>query len=308
MKVTNTKSKSLLRKKFSLVPSPRKPDWIKIKHSNTNTDYTKTVIHNLHLTTVCEEALCPNLNECWSMKHATFMILGDVCTRSCSFCNIKTGRTSPIDNFEPFRIASAVRALNLNHVVITSVDRDDLDDGGANQFFKTVIQIKSLSPRSTIEILTPDFRNKNNALKIISNCPVDVFNHNLETVSKLYKEVRPGADYFHSLSLLKKIKDHKPNVFTKSGIMIGLGESTIQIESLMNDLRNADVDFITIGQYLRPTMDHHPVVRYHDINYFNFLKDMALDKKFKLVASSPFTRSSFHADEDFKLLKTRSVM
>ena len=231
------------------------------------------------------------------------MIMGDTCTRSCSFCNIKTGKPNKLDVFEPIRIANSVRKLNLKHVVITSVDRDDLKDGGANHFLNTINQIKINCPDTTIEVLTPDFKNKKNAIKILSNCSIDVFNHNLETVRSLYKIVRPGADYEHSLKLLKKIKELNPRIYTKSGIMVGLGEDFNQVTNLMDDLIDHNVDFITIGQYLRPTKDHHPVIEYHSPEYFLRLYDEAMKKGFKIASSSPFTRSSFHAEDDFNKLK-----
>ena len=253
--------------------------------------------------TVCEEAMCPNLSDCWSKNHATFMILGDICTRSCSFCNISTGRPASVDSFEPYRIANSVQELKLNHVVITSVDRDDLYDGGVTQFVNTISQIKKRSPKTSIEILTPDFKNKQNAIYKLSECNIDVFNHNLETVKRLYKDIRPGANYKHSLDLLKKIKKLKPAVFTKSGIMIGLGETYDEILELMGDLIKYQVDFLTIGQYMRPTKFHHPVIEYHHPEYFAKLYEEAIKIGFKIVSSSPFTRSSFHAEKDFTRLK-----
>ena len=300
-------SKTLLRKKFSAINSPNKPKWIKVK---INTDKLKKVKNTLlsnRVVTVCEEAMCPNINDCWAKSHATFMILGDVCTRSCSFCNISTGKPKIVDVFEPIRVANSVQSLNLSHVVITSVDRDDLNDGGANHFSNTINQIKSQSPDTTIEVLVPDFRNKKNAIQTLSKCKIDVFNHNLETVRSLYKNVRPGADYNHSLKILEKIKNLNPEVFTKSGIMIGLGENFSQIMSLMDDLRQHDVDFITIGQYLRPTKNHHPVIEYHDPEYFIKLYDEAMNRGFKMASSSPFTRSSFHAEDDFKKLQKTKI-
>ena len=234
------------------------------------------------------------------------MILGDTCTRSCSFCNIKTGKPNTLDPFEPFRVANAVKKLSLNHVVITSVDRDDLSDGGADHFVKTINAIKNKSPHTTIEILTPDFRKKHECIKHIAQADIDIFNHNLETVKSLYTKVRPGAEYEHSLKILSDIKNHKKNLITKSGIMIGLGEKLDEVISLMDDLRSANVDFITIGQYLRPTINHHPVIEYHTPDYFDNLSRIASNKGFKMVASSPFTRSSYHADEDFEKLKYQS--
>lgn len=299
----NKLSKSLLRKRFSTVNSPPKPKWIKVKVQSDKIGNVKNTLRSNRVVTVCEEAICPNMSECWAKSHATFMILGDTCTRSCSFCNISTGKPSPIDVFEPIRVANSVKKLNLSHVVITSVDRDDLKDGGAMHFINTINQIKLKCPNTTIEILTPDFRNKKDAIELFAECPIDVFNHNLETVKPLYRNVRPGADYEHSLKILKNIKTLNAKLFTKSGIMIGLGENFSQVTKLMDDLRNHNVDFITIGQYLRPTKNHHPVVKYHSPDYFDKLYNEAINRGFKIVSSSPFTRSSFHAEEDFKRLK-----
>ena len=304
MQETRLISKSLLRKNFSSIPSPSKPKWLKIKLPSEKTLDTKKIIKDQNLVTVCEEALCPNLSECWSKKHATFMILGDVCTRSCSFCNIQTGKPKIVDKTEPARVANAVKALNLNHVVITSVDRDDLNDGGAIHFYKTIQMIKKLSPKVSIEILTPDFRNKKNYLETISKCDISVFNHNLETVASLYKKVRPGANYFHSLSLLESIKKLKPNILTKSGIMLGLGENTDEIIELFKDLRSVHVDFITIGQYLRPSLKHFPVINYHDQSYFNSLKEIAINMNFKAVSSFPFARSSYKSENEYEVIKS----
>jgi lipoic acid synthetase len=298
-------SKSLLKKKFSSIKSPQKPEWIKVKYPNKNILSTKSTIDNYNLVTVCEEALCPNIAECWSKKHATFMLLGDVCTRSCSFCNIQTGNPKQIDKLEPVKIAKAVKNLNLNHVVITSVDRDDLSDGGAFHFVNTINLIKTLSPNVTIEILTPDFKNKKNSINIITKADFNVFNHNLETVKDFYKEIRPGANYNYSLSILKSVKDNKPNIFTKSGFMIGLGETLNQINELMDDLLEAKVDFITIGQYLRPSINHYPVIKYHKHNIFNYLKKTAIQKGFKAVSSSPFARSSYKNEEEYRLIDSK---
>ena len=299
-------SKSLIRKNFSPVPSPKKPEWLKIKLPTQNTLKTKEIIKYQNLTTVCEEALCPNLNECWSKRHATFMILGKICTRSCSFCNIQTGKPNNIDEFEPLRIARAVKDLKLKHVVITSVDRDDLPDGGAKHFYKTIEEIKKLSPNVTIEILTPDFKDKKNYLETISQCQINVFNHNLETVEDLYRIIRPGANYLHSLLLLKTIKDIRPNVLTKSGIMIGLGEELIQIRKLFADLRSANVDFLTIGQYLRPSLNHFPVVKYYNEQYFDSLKKIAINMGFKAVTSLPFARSSYRSKDEYRIIKSKN--
>ena len=296
-------SKSLKRKNFSSQESPKKPNWIKIKVESENAVNLRKKLKANRVITVCEEAMCPNLSDCWSKNHATFMILGDICTRSCSFCNIGTGKPTSLDSFEPYRIANSVQELKLNHVVITSVDRDDLYDGGATQFVKTISQIKKRSPKTSIEILTPDFKNKQNAIYMLSECNIDVFNHNLETVKRLYKDIRPGANYKNSLNLLKKIKELKPSVFTKSGIMIGLGETYDEILELMEDLIKYQVDFLTIGQYMRPTKFHHPVIEYHHPEYFAKLHEEAIKIGFKIVSSSPFTRSSFHAEKDFIRLK-----
>jgi lipoic acid synthetase len=297
-------SKSLLRRNYASIPGLHKPEWLKVKISNSNINQlTKDIVSINRLTTVCEEAACPNIHECWSKKHATFMILGDTCTRSCTFCNVKTGMPEDIDIFEPARVANAVLSLKLDHVVITSVDRDDLPDGGALQFAKVINSIKKKSPLTTIEILTPDFYKKSNALDILSTSPFEIFNHNMETVKRLYRDVRPGANFIRSLTLLKKVKVINRKIFTKSGIMIGLGEEYDEILSVMDSLLDNDVDFLTIGQYLRPTKFHHPVIHYHHPDYFKQLEYDAYRKGFKLVSSSPFTRSSFHADNDFKKLK-----
>jgi lipoic acid synthetase len=297
-------SKSLLRRNYASIPGLHKPEWLKVKISNSNINQlTKDIVSINRLTTVCEEAACPNIHECWSKKHATFMILGDTCTRSCTFCNVKTGMPEDIDIFEPARVANAVLSLKLDHVVITSVDRDDLPDGGALQFAKVINSIKKKSPLTTIEILTPDFYKKSNALDILSTSPFEIFNHNMETVKRLYRDVRPGANFIRSLTLLKKVKVINRKIFTKSGIMIGLGEEYDEILSVMDSLLDNDVDFLTIGQYLRPTKFHHPVIHYHHPDYFKQLEYDAYKKGFKLVSSSPFTRSSFHADDDFKKLK-----
>ena len=296
-------SKSLIRKNFSNLESPKKPEWIKVTSFSKNLNLTASIVNDQRLTTVCEEALCPNISECWNKKHATFMILGEVCTRSCSFCNIQTGKPSDVDPFEPLRVAKAVKSLNLKHVVITSVDRDDLHDGGASHFVQTISKIRDLNREVSIEILTPDFKNKINAINKIITCKVDVFNHNLETVKRLYNEVRPGADYNSSLNLLNTFKLNSSNTFTKSGIMIGLGENEDEILGLMDDLIVNGVDFLTIGQYLRPSKNHYPVIEYHHPSYFDHLKEIAIGKGFKIVSSTPFTRSSYHADDDFRDLK-----
>ena len=284
--------------------SPKKPFWLKVKAPQGKIfDQTKGLLDDLNITTVCEEASCPNIGNCWSKKHATMMIMGDICTRACSFCNVATGKPNKLDLSEPIRVAKSVARLNLNHVVITSVDRDDLYDGGADHFVATITDIRKYSPNTSIEILTPDFLKKNGALQKVINAKPDVFNHNLETVPRLYPSVRPGARYFHSLSLLAKVKEVDPNIFTKSGIMVGLGESQNEIYQVMDDMRSADIDFLTIGQYLQPTIKHHKVEKFVHPDEFDKYKKVALSKGFLLVSSSPFTRSSFHASEDFEKLK-----
>ena len=282
----------------------KKPNWIRVK-APISTGYlsTKELITKANLNTVCESASCPNIGECWDKGHATVMILGDVCTRKCGFCNIKSGAPSNIDILEPYRLAKAISQLNLRHVVITSVDRDDLKDGGANQFVKSIYEIKKLSRNITIEVLTPDFQRKEGALAKIVNAKPDVFNHNLETISRLYKNVRRGASYNHSLNLLKKVKKLSSTIFTKSGIMVGLGEKIEEIVTLLKDLRKADVDFVTIGQYMQPSKDHLPVIKYYTIEEFKKIENIAYNMGFLLVSSSPLTRSSYHADDDFHKLK-----
>ena len=284
--------------------SPSKPSWLKVRAPIGKIfDETKGLLDDLGIVTVCEEASCPNIGNCWSKKHATMMIMGDTCTRACSFCNVATGKPKGLDLTEPFRVAQSVAKLNLNHVVITSVDRDDLDDGGAEHFVNTITDIKSLSPNTSIEILTPDFLRKDGALEKVIDAKPDVFNHNLETVPRLYTSVRPGARYFHSLNLLSKVKDIDPKIFTKSGIMVGLGEDKSEVFQVMDDMRSANIDFLTIGQYLQPTIKHHKVDRFVDPSEFALYKKTALSKGFLVVSSSPLTRSSFHASEDFERLK-----
>ena len=284
--------------------SPKKPFWLKVKAPQGKIfDQTKGLLDDLNITTVCEEASCPNIGNCWSKKHATMMIMGDICTRACSFCNVATGKPNKLDLSEPIRVAKSVARLNLNHVVITSVDRDDLHDGGADHFVATITDIRKYSPNTSIEILTPDFLKKDGALEKVINAKPDVFNHNLETVPRLYPSVRPGARYFHSLSLLAKVKEVDPNIFTKSGIMVGLGESQNEIYQVMDDMRSADIDFLTIGQYLQPTIKHHKVEKFVHPDEFDKYTKVALSKGFLLVSSSPFTRSSIHAREDFEKLK-----
>lgn len=281
-----------------------KPDWIRVK-APVHKEYfeTKDVIKGLKLNTVCEEAACPNIGECWSKKHATIMILGSVCTRACAFCNIATGRPDQLDPHEPERVAEALGKLALEHVVITSVDRDDLEDGGANHFAQVIKAIRQTSPNTTIEVLTPDFRRKESAIETVVEARPDVYNHNLETVPRLYQSVRPGARYFHSLKLLSLVKELDPTIFTKSGIMVGLGETAQEVYQVMDDLRSAEVDFMTIGQYLQPTPEHHPVMDYVHPDRFKEMEQMARGKGFLMVSSSPLTRSSYHADEDFKKLR-----
>lgn len=281
-----------------------KPDWIRVK-APVHKQYfeTKDIIKGLQLNTVCEAAACPNIGECWTKKHATIMILGSVCTRACAFCNIATGRPDLLDPHEPERVAEALGKLALDHVVITSVDRDDLDDGGANHFAQVIRAIRQTSPNTTIEILTPDFRRKESAIETVVAARPDVYNHNLETVPRLYQSVRPGARYFHSLKLLSLVKELDPTIFTKSGVMVGLGEDTQEIYQVMDDLRSADVDFMTIGQYLQPTPKHHPVMDYVHPDTFKEMEQMARGKGFLMVSASPLTRSSYHAGDDFKKLR-----
>lgn len=284
--------------------SPKKPDWIRVK-APTSKIYQEThaTARRLKLNTVCEEAACPNIGECWTKKHATFMILGSTCTRACAFCNVKTGRPDLLDPHEPERVAEAVRELGLNHVVITSVDRDDLDDGGAQHFAYVIQHIRDMNPNTTIEVLTPDFLRKEGALEIVIEARPDVFNHNVETVPSLYKRIRPGARYFHSMNLLHRAKELDPTIFTKSGMMVGLGETRAEVEQVMDDMRAADVDFITIGQYLQPTPKHAPVDRFVDPVEFKAYESVARTKGFLMVSATPLTRSSYHADRDFELLK-----
>ena len=285
-------------------PIKKKPSWIRSKLSNSKEFFlTKTIVNQANLVTVCQEANCPNITECWSKRHATFMIMGDTCTRACAFCDVKTGKPENLDPFEPLKIANAVHKLNLRHVVITSVDRDDLSDGGSNHFKETIEITRKKNPETTIEVLTPDFLRKGDAFKKVLEANPDVFNHNIETVPSLYLKVRPGARYFSSLELLKNAKQYNKNVFTKSGLMVGLGEKKEEILQVMDDLRSADVDFITIGQYLQPSKKHHPLERYYHPDEFKELEIIAKSKGFLLVSSSPLTRSSYHADEDFAKLK-----
>ena len=285
-------------------PIKKKPEWIRSKLTNSKEFFlTKTIVNNNNLVTVCQEANCPNITECWSKRHATFMIMGDTCTRACAFCDVKTGVPGKLDQLEPVKIAEAVKKLNLKHVVITSVDRDDLDDGGSEHFFEVINQTRKSNPNTTIEVLTPDFLRKGDAYKKVLDAKPDVFNHNIETVPSLYLKVRPGSRYFASLELLKNAKKVNINIFTKSGIMVGLGETRDEILQVMDDLRAADVDFITIGQYLQPSTKHYPLDRYYTPKEFEDLGTIAKAKGFLLVSSSPLTRSSYHADEDFAKLQ-----
>ena len=285
-------------------PIKKKPEWIRSKLTNSKEFFlTKTIVNNNNLVTVCQEANCPNITECWSKRHATFMIMGDTCTRACAFCDVKTGVPGKLDQLEPVKIAEAVKKLNLKHVVITSVDRDDLDDGGSEHFFEVINQTRKSNPNTTIEVLTPDFLRKGDAYKKVLDAKPDVFNHNIETVPSLYLKVRPGSRYFASLELLKNAKKVNKNIFTKSGIMVGLGETRDEILQVMDDLRAADVDFITIGQYLQPSTKHYPLDRYYTPKEFKDLGTIAKAKGFLLVSSSPLTRSSYHADEDFAKLQ-----
>lgn len=285
-------------------PVLRKPDWIRAR-APVSGGYAAThaILRENRLVTVCEEAGCPNIGECWEKKHATFMIMGDTCTRACAFCNVKTGLPGALDADEPEHVAAATAKLGLSHVVVTSVDRDDLDDGGAAHFARTVAALRARCPATTIEILTPDFLRKEGALEIVVAAKPDVFNHNLETVPSLYLTVRPGARYFHSLRLLQRVKEIDPTMFTKSGIMVGLGEERNEVLQLMDDLRTAQVDFLTIGQYLQPSRKHHPVARFVTPEEFKSLEAVAYAKGFLMVSASPLTRSSHHAGEDFARLQ-----
>ncbi len=285
-------------------PTARKPDWIRVK-APTSPGYqaTRDIVRANRLVTVCEEAACPNIGECWDKAHATFMILGEICTRACSFCNVRTGLPHALDADEPGRVAHAVATMGLHHVVITSVDRDDLADGGAGHFAATIRAIRAAAPQTTIEVLTPDFLRKDGAETQVINAGPDVFNHNLETVPRLYLKIRPGARYFHSLRLLDGVKKHAPTQFTKSGLMVGLGETKEEVMQVMDDMRSANVDFLTIGQYLQPTKKHAPVDRFVAPEEFKAYEAIAYAKGFLMVAASPLTRSSHHAGEDFQKMK-----
>ena len=285
-------------------PVPRKPSWIRVKAPlSVEYEETRALMRRLRLNTVCEEAACPNIGECWKQKHATVMILGSVCTRACTFCNVATGLPDRLDPHEPAHVGEAVAELGLSHIVITSVDRDDLPDGGAAHFAETIRSVRALAPATTIEVLTPDFLRKQGAVETVVSARPDVYNHNLETVPRLYRSVRPGARYFASLQLLAKVKEIDPLLFTKSGLMVGLGETRDEVLQVMDDMRAAEVDFLTIGQYLQPTPKHHPVDRFVPPDEFALLKRMAEGKGFLLVAASPLTRSSYHAGEDFTRLR-----
>ena len=285
-------------------PRERKPPWLRVRVSSSPVyDETRAIVKRHALHTVCEEASCPNVRECWAKRHATMMILGDVCTRTCSFCNVATGRPRPVNAGEPDRLAAAVAELGLQHVVITSVDRDDLPDGGAGHFARCIERLRETTPETTIEVLTPDFLRKSGALETVVAARPDVYNHNVETVPRLYHSVRPAADYRHSIALLGRVRELDPSIFTKSGLMVGLGEQPDEVRGVMDDLRAADVDFLTIGQYLQPTLRHIAVDRYLTPEEFAGFKRAGEAKGFLLVASSPLTRSSHHAGEDFRRLR-----
>jgi lipoyl synthase len=292
------------------LPFARKPEWLRVK-APTSPEYAETrkLMRRLNLNTVCEEAACPNIGECWKQKHATVMILGDVCTRACAFCNVKTGMPKAVDVLEPMHVAEAAGELGLAHIVITSVDRDDLPDGGATQFVKVIEALRQHAPKTTIEILTPDFRNKAvEAVKRIVDARPDVYNHNLETVPRLYPTIRPGARYYHSLRLLETVKSIDATIFTKSGLMMGLGEERLEVHQVMDDMRSADVDFLTIGQYLQPTPKHAKVDRFVTPDEFRAYGTMAKAKGFLLAAASPLTRSSYHAGDDFAKLQAARIL
>jgi len=289
-------------------PLKKKPNWIRSKILNSKEFFlTKSIVNQHQLITVCREANCPNITECWSKRHATFLIMGKICTRACAFCDVITGKPKSLNPLEPLKIASAVKKLNLKHAVITSVDRDDLIDGGASHFYNVITETKKQNPKTTIEVLTPDFLRKGNSYKKVIEAKPDVFNHNIETVPGLYRQVRPGSRYFASVELLKNAKKIDKNIFTKSGLMVGLGENKDEIIQVMDDLRSAEVDFLTIGQYLQPSIKHHPLDRYYSPDEFDELKTIAVSKGFLLVSSSPLTRSSYHADEDFVELKKNRI-
>lgn len=285
-------------------PIQRKPEWIRVKApGSVQYRETKAIVREKGLHTVCEEAACPNIGECWEKRHATMMIMGGVCTRACAFCNVATGKPGALDTDEPRRVGEAVAEMGLRHVVITSVDRDDLDDGGAAHFVAVIEAIRAVRPEATIEILTPDFRGKKGAVDVVADARPDVFNHNLETVPRLYLSIRPGSRYYVSLRLLERVKERHGQAFTKSGLMVGLGETREEVMQVMDDLRSAGVDFLTIGQYLQPTRRHAPVDRFWTPDEFKALEDIARAKGFLMVSATPLTRSSYHADEDFDRLR-----
>lgn len=285
-----------------------KPSWLRVKApSGSIFQKTRKIVKEKSLNTVCESAACPNIAECWNKKHATFIILGNICTRACKFCNITTGIPNTVDPNEPKKIAASVTELDLKHVVITSVDRDDLCDGGAQHFAQCILEIKKSNPNVSVEALTPDFLKKGDIYKMILDAEPEVFNHNIETVPSLYLKVRPGARYFHSLNLLNKVKEYKSNIFTKSGLMVGLGETMTEVLQVMDDLRSAKVDFLTIGQYLQPTSNHIKVQRYVSLEEFHYYKKIAYVKGFTMVSAAPLTRSSYHADNDYIILKQKKV-
>ncbi len=287
----------------SAVPQ-KKPSWLRVKAPISKSfQETRDLVRSKGLHTVCEEAACPNIGECWEKKHVTVMILGDTCTRACAFCNVKTGKPLSVDEKEPKNLAKMVAETGVKHVVITSVDRDDLSDGGASQFVKCIEEIRVLSPNTTIEVLTPDFRNKNGSIEMVAKAKPDVYNHNIETVPSLYARIRPGARYYHSLRLLEKVKEISPECFTKSGIMVGLGETKEAVLQVMDDMRCANIDFITIGQYLQPTKKHANVEKFITPEEFKYYERVAYSRGFLMVASSPLTRSSYHADNDFAIMK-----
>mgnify|MGYP001279223287 FL=1 len=286
----------------------KKPDWIRSKLTNSQNFFlTKSIVNQYKLKTVCQEANCPNITECWSKRHATFLIMGNTCTRACAFCDVITGKPKQLDPLEPLKISSAVKKLNLKHTVITSVDRDDLEDGGANHFYEVITETRKNNSETTIEVLTPDFLRKGDSYKKVIEAKPDVFNHNIETVPSLYLKVRPGSRFFSSLELLKNVKKIDKNIFTKSGLMVGLGENKDEIFQVMDDLRSAEVDFLTIGQYLQPSVKHYPLDRYYNPDEFKELEIIAKSKGFLLVSSSPLTRSSYHADEDFVKLQEKRI-
>ena len=309
--IDNSKKRPRHPEKQSNADSPllRKPDWIRVKAPGSP-EYARTrnIVKTHNLVTVCEEAACPNIGECWSQRHATFMILGEICTRACAFCNVSTGVPLPVDEDEPARVADAVVKLGLRHVVITSVDRDDLEDGGAEHFARTIRAIRQVAPDTSIEVLTPDFLRKEGALETVVAAQPDVFNHNLETVPALYLNIRPGARYFHSLRLLQRVKELDAGMFTKSGIMVGLGETRSDVMQVMDDMRAANIDFITIGQYLQPTRKHAPIDRFVTPDEFDAYAATARAKGFLMVSATPLTRSSHHADEDFEKLKAARAL